>query len=214
MSTLLALLLAAFLSALLGLERESEGKAAGLRTHLLVGVGAALATYLSLEMTGHGVGEAADPGRIAAQVVSGIGFIGAGVIIQSRGSVRGLTTAATLWVAAMIGMAVGLEAYGQAVAVTIISLLALRFLSSLDHLFEALPQWQAIEVTWTEPPDDAVAALDGLTPPEVSVRLQKPVSVREGKVASALRIRASDRDVSRIVMELGQRPEIREVKTL
>lgn len=73
------------LSALIGLERESIGKAAGLRTHLLVGMGAALATQLSQQVAGYGNLDAADPGRIAAQVVSGIGFIGAGVILQSRG---------------------------------------------------------------------------------------------------------------------------------
>jgi len=213
-STLLALLLAAFLSAILGLERESEGKAAGLRTHLLVGVGSALATYLSLEVAGRDPGEAADPGRIAAQVISGIGFIGAGVIIQSRGSVQGLTTAATLWVAAMIGMAVGLEAYAQAIAVTVISLLALRFLSSLEGFFEALPQWHVIEVTWTEPPEDPAASLDGLTPKDISVRLQKPVSVQDGEVACTMRIRARNDEVSRILVELSREPGVTGVRTL
>src|SRR5690554_2045638 len=113
---LIRLLLAAILGGLIGLEREISGKPAGLRTNILICVGAALLTELSL-----GIGlltperPNADPARIAAQIVSGIGFLGAGTIIQARGSVVGLTTAATLWVVAAIGMAVGAAAYVEAV---------------------------------------------------------------------------------------------------
>lgn len=128
---LIHLILAALLGGMIGLERELSGKAAGFRTNLLICVGAALLTDLSIEVARDaGPGVPADPARIAAQIVSGIGFLGAGTIIQARGSVVGLTTAATLWVVAAIGMAVGagrlMEAVGGALLV-IVALILLRW---------------------------------------------------------------------------------------
>jgi len=106
----LRLLVAAALSGAIGVERELRERAAGLRTHMLVGVGAALFTLVSAYAWGDFVfdrsrGTAFDPTRIAAQIVTGIGFLGAGAILRQGLSVRGLTTAAGLWVAAAIGMA-------------------------------------------------------------------------------------------------------------
>src|SRR5690606_12783611 len=126
---LVRLLLAAILGGLVGLEREISGKPAGLRTNLLICVGAALLTELSLAV-GLLTAERpnADPARIAAQIVSGIGFLGAGTIIQARGSVVGLTTAATLWVVAAIGMAVGAAAYVEAVGTTVLVIVVLVLL--------------------------------------------------------------------------------------
>lgn len=105
-----------------GLERELRQKSAGLRTHALVGLGAAVAMMVSkygfADVTGQqGIG--LDPSRVAAQVVTGVGFIGAGIIFVRRGSVRGLTTAAAIWVTAMIGMACGAGLYVLAVAATV-----------------------------------------------------------------------------------------------
>ncbi len=214
MSTLISLLLAAFLGALLGLERESAGKAAGLRTHLLVALGAALATHLSMRASGFGTLDFADPARIAAQVVSGIGFIGAGVILQARGSVRGLTTAATLWVAAMTGMAAGMEAYLQAGFVTLIALLALRFLSRLDAYFDGRPNWHVIEVTWNGHPESLETALAGAFPPGVPRHLLKQVFVTETETGCAIRVRARAEELSRIVLSLGQAPDVKEARTL
>lgn len=129
------LLLAALLGGLVGLERESSGKPAGFRTNLLICVGAALLTELSIGVAeGAGAGAAADPGRIAAQVVSGIGFLGAGTIIQARGGVVGLTTAATLWVVAAVGMAVGARAYVEAIGTTVLVMAALLLLGRLDRV--------------------------------------------------------------------------------
>jgi hypothetical protein len=99
------IVLSSLLGGLIGAERERKGKWAGLRTHMLIAVGSALLTHISI-LVGreYAVGSNAwDPGRIAAQIVSGVGFIGAGTIIQSRGAVQGLTTAAGLWVASAIG---------------------------------------------------------------------------------------------------------------
>ncbi len=127
------LALAALLGGMIGLEREWSGKPAGFRTNLLICLGAALVTELSLEVAALGnPAGTADPGRIAAQIVSGIGFLGAGTIIQSRGSVIGLTTAATLWVVAAIGMAVGAGAYGDAVVATALVIVALLVLAQIE----------------------------------------------------------------------------------
>lgn len=98
----LRVIIATILGAFVGYERERAGKAAGLRTHGMVGFGAALFAIVS----NYGF-EGGDPGRVAAQIVTGIGFIGAGVILHRRGNIKGLTTAATLWVTAAIGLAVG-----------------------------------------------------------------------------------------------------------
>ncbi len=130
----LRLLLALFLSGLVGLEREARGQPAGFRTHILVCVGSTLMMLTGLYLSAHyrGVVEI-DPTRIAAQVVSGIGFLGAGTIIQFRDSVRGLTTAASLWTAAGIGLAAGCGFYAGAVATTGLVLVVLLVLRSLEH---------------------------------------------------------------------------------
>jgi putative Mg2+ transporter-C (MgtC) family protein len=134
--------LALILCAMIGFERELRGQVAGLRTHILVGVGAALFTILSA----YGFNEwvranpsggalvSVDPTRIAAQIVAGIGFLGAGAIITQGVTVRGLTTAAALWIAAAIGMACGAGAYTAAIVTTlavIISLVGVRHLRPL-----------------------------------------------------------------------------------
>ena len=117
MAGLDTLLLAFVLSSLIGLERELRQKAAGLRTHTLVGVGAALFTLAGrFGFPGSAYGD--DPARIAAQVVTGIGFIGAGVIFLRRDGVRGLTTAATIWLTAAVGLAAGAGVPTLAIAAT------------------------------------------------------------------------------------------------
>jgi putative Mg2+ transporter-C (MgtC) family protein len=129
--------LAAVLGGAIGLERELREREAGLRTHLLVSVGAALFTLVSAYAWtdwhfSNREGIVFDPTRIAAQIVSGIGFLGAGAIIRQGLSVRGLTTAATLWVVAAIGMASGVGYYEAAVVTTalvLISLWPLRLLA-------------------------------------------------------------------------------------
>jgi putative Mg2+ transporter-C (MgtC) family protein len=127
---LLRLALAAVLGATIGLEREIREREAGLRTHLLVSLGSALFTITSAYgfhaflASGASVVRA-DPTRIAAQIVTGIGFLGAGAIIRQGLSVRGLTTAATLWVVAAIGLAAGAGYYSGAVITTVLVLLSL-----------------------------------------------------------------------------------------
>jgi putative Mg2+ transporter-C (MgtC) family protein len=128
--SLLRLALAAVLGGLIGVERELRERQAGLRTHLLVAVGSALFTIVGAYgfhdflSSGESVVRA-DPTRIAAQIVTGIGFLGAGAIIRQGFSVRGLTTAATLWVVAAVGLAAGAGYYSAAVITTALVLIAL-----------------------------------------------------------------------------------------
>jgi len=120
---ILRLLLAAALGAIIGYQRERAGKAAGLRTHVLICVGAALFTVASI----YGFGAATDPARIAAGVVVGIGFLGGGVIIRrvEEGIVAGLTTAATIWAVAGIGLAAGAGLYLVSAVSAVIMLIVL-----------------------------------------------------------------------------------------
>lgn len=126
----LRLIVAAALGAGLGLEREIHGHPAGMRTHMLVSLGSAIFTILSIYAF-EGTGVSADPSRIAAQVVTGIGFLGAGAIVKFGPNIRGLTTAGSLWVVAAVGLACGAGAYFVAVAGTVIALLALWPLHTL-----------------------------------------------------------------------------------
>jgi putative Mg2+ transporter-C (MgtC) family protein len=122
----LRLLAAALFGAILGLEREVHGHPAGMRTHMLVCVGSALFTVLSVYgFSSPGGPLTGDPSRVAAQIVTGIGFLGAGAILKDGANVRGLTTAASLWLVASIGLAAGVGAYFPAAAGCAIGLLAL-----------------------------------------------------------------------------------------
>jgi putative Mg2+ transporter-C (MgtC) family protein len=109
-----ALLLAAFLSMLIGLDRERHDQPAGLRTHMLVGIGSCLFTLLSIHAFGDG-----DPGRVASQILPGLGFLGAGAILKHQRDIYGLTTAASMWSTAAVGMAIGVGAWFLALAATV-----------------------------------------------------------------------------------------------
>ncbi len=125
------LVLAAFLGAVIGYERELRGRSAGLRTFAAVALGACLFSIISYTVVPRGN----ETTRIAAQIVTGVGFLGAGVILHGQGHVSGLTTSATLWAAAAVGMAVGYGLYILAVVATLllVLLLLLRLVPWLDH---------------------------------------------------------------------------------
>ncbi|MDQ3070410.1 MAG: MgtC/SapB family protein [Acidobacteriota bacterium] len=122
-------LIAAMLGAALGLEREWRGKEAGLRTNTLIAIGAALFTAVSIMFQ-------TSPDRIAAQVVTGVGFLGAGAIMRNGTTIQGLTTAAMIWVNAAVGVAVGAGFVRLAVATTVIVLAAMVLLTPLDRLLD------------------------------------------------------------------------------
>lgn len=133
-------LLALVTAAAIGLERELTAQPAGLRTHVLVGLGAALFTIAGTKFTG------GDPSRVAAQVASGIGFLGAGAILQERFRVRGLTTAASLWVTAALGVAAGIGAYTGLAAVTVASLIVLAVLKWIEREYFPRQRGQTLAV--------------------------------------------------------------------
>jgi putative Mg2+ transporter-C (MgtC) family protein len=188
------LTLAAVLGALVGLEREFAGKPAGLRTNILICVGAELLTEASLGIAaGFATHEfiRADPGRIAAQIVSGIGFIGAGTILVARGSVLGLTTAATLWVVAAIGITVGIGAYVEAIGATALVIVVLFLIGILEtRVFQARVE-RTLRVTIAEPEPGREALSDLLL--DVGVQTH-PVSMKKSadKVEYVYTIRGSD----------------------
>jgi putative Mg2+ transporter-C (MgtC) family protein len=125
------LLLAAVLGAVVGLEREIHDHPAGMRTHLLVSLGSAAFTVLSITV----LSAVGDPGRVAAQVVTGVGFLGAGAILKEGATIRGLTTAASLWAVAAVGMAAGAGGWGVALIVTVIAVFSLWPLGRISDRF-------------------------------------------------------------------------------
>jgi putative Mg2+ transporter-C (MgtC) family protein len=126
---LVRLFLAAGLGAAIGVERELRQKAAGLRTNMLIALGSAVFTIVSIELAVVG----GTPDRIAAQIVTGIGFLGAGSILRSGRSVHGMTTAATIWVNAAVGMAAGAGLYTISIVSTIITLVVLALLPYVER---------------------------------------------------------------------------------
>ena len=129
---LLQLGLATLLGGAIGLERELGGKPAGLRTNILICIGSAIYTQLSLAM----VPAATDASRVAGQIVTGVGFIGAGTILHARGAVVGLTSAATIWVVAAIGVALGAGHYAEALLATLVVLVVLQGLGRIEIVVE------------------------------------------------------------------------------
>lgn len=129
------LILAAILGAVIGIEREIKNRAAGFRTHIIVSVGACLIMLIGIDGIGKFSSDTArDTARIAGQVISGIGFFGAGTILQKNNAVTGLTTAATLWLSAAIGLAVGIGYYEGAIIATVICLVTLISLNKISDL--------------------------------------------------------------------------------
>jgi putative Mg2+ transporter-C (MgtC) family protein len=166
LDVLLRVGVAAALGGAIGLERQLRERRAGLRTHMLVSIGAALFTLVSAYgwrdwHFSNSAGLTFDPTRIAAQVVSGIGFLGAGAIIRQGLSVRGLTTAATLWVVAAIGMSAGAGFYSGAVVTTAVVLFALWPLRQLS--VRAFPRAERVTLLVTlRDPGGAQGVLDAL----------------------------------------------------
>jgi len=169
------LTLAAVLGGAIGFERELRDREAGLRTHLLVCLGSALFTIVSAYgfrefLTSGDQVIRADPTRIAAQIVTGIGFLGAGAIIRQGLSVRGLTTAATLWVAAAIGIAAGAGYYSGAVLGTVVTIVALWPLRIGAHwVFERLRPEERTVVVDLRPDTSATKLLEALENEHVRV---------------------------------------------
>ena len=143
LETYIGILTAAFLGSLIGLERELHGQPAGLRTHMILAVGAALAAVLSISYSEFISNPKlpSDPGRIVAQVVSGVGFLGAGAIMKLGVTVKGLTTASSLWTTAIVGIACGSQYYEIAGFTTVVVLVILTVINYLEGFF--LPSYRS-----------------------------------------------------------------------
>jgi putative Mg2+ transporter-C (MgtC) family protein len=128
-----AILLAVVCGAVIGIERQFKHKPAGLRTNIMICLGAAVFTLISEKMS---LGTQDSVTRIAAQIVTGVGFLGAGAVIQDRGGIHGLTTAATIWLVASIGMACGARLYYLALITTVLALGVLIGLGHVDKYFD------------------------------------------------------------------------------
>src|SRR5262245_20346615 len=158
--SLTRLLLAAVLGGIVGMEREFKRKPAGLRTNMFICFGSAMFTILSTELaTEWGIG---DHTRIAAQIIPGIGFIGAGSILHAKGNVSGLTTAATLFVVASIGMASGGGLYLLAIFATMLLFLALHLLGWLERRLNLKPLMMNYIIESEESADDLVAEVNAI----------------------------------------------------
>jgi putative Mg2+ transporter-C (MgtC) family protein len=187
--------LTALLAGAVGAEREWTGKWAGLRTHMLIAVGATLLAHISSRPAASGSGTW-DGGRIAAQIVTGVGFLGGGTILQSRGSVHGLTTAAGLWVAAAIGIAVGFSQYVAAGVTTGALLLILVALRPLEH--RLLHGRQRIVVVRLEPgqkPSQVMKVVE-----ECALETEGVEVSRDGeRPAVIVKLRGSEEDARRFI---------------
>jgi putative Mg2+ transporter-C (MgtC) family protein len=195
--------------ALIGLERELAGKPAGFRTNILICVGAALFTLLSIDVAG----APQDQTRIAAQIVTGVGFLGAGAILRQRGRVVGLTTAATIWVVAAVGMAFGAGAYGIGTLATLLTtgvLFGLRTAEERIHRGRVLAGYH-IELEPSDEAHDALARI--LREARVQRHAWRP-SRRDGKVAGRLHVRGHGDAVSELERALLREPSLRSVRRL
>ena len=179
---ILRLFLGGIMGGVIGLEREFRAKEAGLRTHFIVALGSALFMIISQ----YAFSGRFDAARVAAQVVSGIGFIGAGVIIFQKNVVRGVTTAAGLWVAAAIGLACGAGMYVVAAAATLMTFICLEAM----HFFHRYIAEKVVEITLASDEEtDPLAILNKVKEERLSL---DSYSVSGGKIHLSLRMRAKD----------------------
>lgn len=149
------LVLSLLLGAVIGYERKRKGQTAGVRTFSLIAMGATLAMLLSIYVPQEYMGlKNGDPGRIAAQVVTGIGFLGAGAIIQMKGSVRGLTTAAGIWMVAALGMAIGVGLYVLSIVATLLILFILLYLEQIERKLSIGSEARIIRATISDIVED------------------------------------------------------------
>lgn len=181
----LRLVVALILGSLIGMERETHGRPAGLRTHVLVCMGSTLFTICSYTIAG----PYNDPGRIAAQIVTGIGFLGAGTIIHQGSVVRGLTTAASIWAVAAIGVAIGIGTHdmmGLAIVASVLVFGTLYLMGRLDKYLLATHDERRITITTDRNPDRVCEILRIITQGSAKLR---SIDTRESDEGDAQVIR-------------------------
>lgn len=194
----LRLILSVVLAGLIGLERESLGRPAGFRTHILVGMGSTLIMIVSIYAF-RPLGMSGDPGRIAAQVVSGIGFLGAGTIMREGANIRGLTTAASLWTVAGIGLTVGSGMYFAAIIATILVVATLVLLNKLEWSY-LMSKNEILTVLVQDTPGQLAKVFSVLAKHDVNVHNVQLTTDDEGE--------------ARIEMEIELAPRARRVQII
>ncbi len=206
----LRLIEAAVLGGLIGLERERNNQPAGLRTHIILCLGSALIMEVSLRIGA--LTPTGDPGRIAAQVVTGIGFLGAGAIMRMGASVRGLTTAASIWTTAGIGLAVGAGYHLEAVSVVVIMLLSLSLLKKVGRSLSGRRRFKILEIEVSGADEEIIIQEleDILSKERCNVR---EMDVKKNSDNGSMVIRAQitapgDFDPPRLVEQLTRRADV------
>ena len=209
--TLVRLTLAAVLGAVIGLERELKRKPAGLRTNMFICFGAALFTILSGELAkDFGIG---DRTRIAAQIIPGIGFIGAGSILHDKGGVSGLTTAATIFVVASIGMAAGGGLYVLAIFSTMLIYLALHLLGILERRLNLKPLIMNYTIISDKTADDLVAEVNSIMEDQGKEMEAMHLSRSGDKEKLSFRVDGTRHEHKLLMDQLRQSPDIRTLET-
>lgn len=185
-------LLAALLGAVLGFEREWRGKDAGLRTLMLVSVGSALFTIVSYQMAILDIKHNSDVTRIASNIVTGVGFLGAGLIFRgNQSNVQGLTTAATVWASAAIGMAAGIGNYFLAIETTAVTLGILVVLHRFEVWFEAMKETREYHIAYTCGPAEGLLNYDDFFGEKGFKLLKAKQEITDGKMSVTWRVRGS-----------------------
>ncbi|KAB3537710.1 MgtC/SapB family protein [Alkaliphilus pronyensis] len=191
---IIRLLVATLLGGVIGIERESVKRAAGFRTHILVCTGAALVMLLSIFIfENYKSFTSTDPARLGAQVISGIGFLGAGTIIKDGNTIKGLTTAASLWSVASIGLALGAGFYSGAVITAIIVLIALKIFSKLEIYIPDRRSIIAIKLNIDNVPGQLGRVAEALGNENISIiHVSLEMNSEESKIAQLyLRVKTS-----------------------
>jgi len=209
------LILSLILGGAIGLERETINKPAGFRTHILVCLGSTIVMLVSLFIFSEFSGEVnVDPGRIPAQVVSGIGFLGAGTIIIEGANVKGLTTAASLWTVSAIGLAIGVGFYYGAILATFLILLTLIAFNKLESFILKKHHLQPLILTVKDEPGQLGKVGSCLGEMNISIKDVKLEDIEEGKLLIELMIqRINDFNLAEIKRRLREIDGIYDIKT-
>lgn len=206
----LRLVVATVLGAAIGLERERKNHSAGLRTHMLVCLGSSLVMIVSVLVAGQIEGLHGDPTRIAAQVVSGIGFLGAGTILREGLTIRGLTTAASLWLAAALGLAAGAGLYLVAVVTTAIGLATLAAFSAFERRWFSSSHTARVVVTSEDRPGQLGRIADAMGRHRLNIFQVHLEPESEGLVDIAIQVRIeAGANLDAAVQELSSLPGVR-----
>ncbi|MDD5556248.1 MAG: MgtC/SapB family protein [bacterium] len=210
------LLVTALLAGLVGFERQRHSQPAGLRTHIILALGAALAMCISvnLALQFKGLAPNGDPARLAAQVISGIGFLGAGAILRYGASVKGITTAASLWTVAIIGLAVGAGHYFSGIATTALALIVLIILDQIEKRYIGGQVLRTLSVKARDRfglVDDVKGVLERHGIDVKSISLAKDVEQGEMEIEVAARVPATGK-ADAIFFSLSSIKDVRSVE--